>query len=287
MKASRGILILLLLLAVAFSLATVLQLRTPRWTRRSASDSVLALVFGESRQLFANHFFVKADISFHSGYYPSMFDQARQAEENDNDVSHPGEEEAPKPESGFLGPPTDWIDRFGRHFRPVLHVHLQGGNIREILPWLRISAELDPHRVEAYTVASYWMRKHLGKVDEAEQFLREGLRANPESYELLFELGNLYYDNRHDAGRARNVWLAALRLWQKQEPGKSKPDNLSLDQIAVHLAHLEEQEGNLDRAVEYFEMAKQVSPEPPQLQKQIDEIKQRQSRAGSLSPRRP
>ena len=31
---------------------------------------------GDSRQLFANHFFTKADVYFHSGYYPSVFDQA-------------------------------------------------------------------------------------------------------------------------------------------------------------------------------------------------------------------
>lgn len=281
MKASRAILILLLLLSAAFSLGTVVQLRSPAWTHRSPSDSAVALLFGESRQLFANHFFVKADISFHSGYYPSIFDEARQAEENDSDVSHPDEEGTPEPESGFLGPPTDWIDRFSRHFRPILHTHLQGGKIREILPWLRISAELDPHRVEAYTVASYWMRKHLGKVDEAEQFLREGLRANPGNYELLFELGSLYDENRHDVARARNLWEAALASWQKEESGKSNPDSFSLDQIAVHLAHLEEQEGNLDRAVGYFEMAEKVSPDPLQLQKQIDEIKRRLPRAGS------
>jgi hypothetical protein len=58
-----------------------------------------------------------------------------------------------------------------------------------------------------------------------------------------------------------------------------------LDQITVHLAHLEELEGNLNRAVEYFEMAEKVSPDPSQLQKQIDEITRRLPRAGSLSPR--
>ena len=31
---------------------------------------------GDSQQLFANHFFTKADVYFHSGYYPSVFDQA-------------------------------------------------------------------------------------------------------------------------------------------------------------------------------------------------------------------
>jgi len=44
-----------------------------------------------------------------------------------------------------------------------------GRNEREILPWLRLSAELDPQRVETYTVAAYWLR-NMGKIAEAEQF---------------------------------------------------------------------------------------------------------------------
>ena len=56
------------------------------------------------------------------------------------------------------------------------HTHLEGGNEREILPWLRLSAELDPQRVETYTVAAYWLRA-VGKMVEAEHFLREGLRV--------------------------------------------------------------------------------------------------------------
>ena len=55
-----------------------------------------------------------------------------------------------------------------------------------------------------------------GKVAEAEKFLRDGLRANPDSYEILFELGRLYYESEHDAARARNVWELALRRWQEQ-----------------------------------------------------------------------
>ena len=62
----------------------------------------------------------------------------------------------------FLGPPRDWIERFGRHFIITEHTHLQGAKEREILPWLRISAELDPQKIETYTVAAYWLRD-LGK----------------------------------------------------------------------------------------------------------------------------
>ena len=188
-------------------------------------------------------------------------------------------------EMSFLGPPTDWIDRFGRHFRITEHTHLEVGNVREILPWLRISAAFDPQRIDTYTVAAYWLRTQLGKPAEAKQFLIEGLRANPRSYELFFELGRLCYENDRDASHARNVWEAALRCWQEQEQGKKESDNIALQKIAVNLARLEEKEGNLDRAIVYLEMARKVAIEPGVLQQQIGELKQKLSENQQASPR--
>ena len=150
---------------------------------------------------------------------------------------------------------------------------LSGGTEREILPWLKLSAELDPQRVETYTVSAYWLRSRLGKVAEAEQFLREGLRANPNSPEILFELGRLYFESYHDAVRARNVWELALRKWTAQESGKKEPDLFLLEEIAVNLSSLEEQAGNLSRAIELLQLAKKASPQAEILQKQIDELK--------------
>ncbi len=34
----------------------------------------LNVLMGDSRRMFANHFFVKADAYFHSGFYPTVFD---------------------------------------------------------------------------------------------------------------------------------------------------------------------------------------------------------------------
>ena len=69
--------------------------------------------------MFANQFFVQADVSFHSGYYPSIFDQARAAAQDTRHLTakegEPAEEEHEK-RMQFLGPPRDWIERFGRHF---------------------------------------------------------------------------------------------------------------------------------------------------------------------------
>src|SRR2546427_120405 len=71
----RPALVLWLLAAICFTLAATLAPRTARWSQRG-QDSVLKVLLGDGRRLFANHFFVKADIYFHSGYYPSIFDQA-------------------------------------------------------------------------------------------------------------------------------------------------------------------------------------------------------------------
>jgi tetratricopeptide (TPR) repeat protein len=277
-KAARAILVLLLLLTGAFSLGTCLQPRALNLAGHSTQPgSVLSLLLGDSRRLFANHFYVKADVYFHSGLYPSIFDQARQAEEKENHVAaeahgehaEPGQEE----ETDFLGPPTDWIDRFGRHFQVTEHSHLQGENIREILPWLAISAELDPQRIETYTVASYFLRRQLGKADEAEQFLRQGLRANPDSYEILFELGRLYYENRHDSNRARNIWKLSLLRWQQKEGARKDPDFVARDKITVDLGHLEEEAGNYAEAIQWLKLTQEHSPHPDELRKQIDALR--------------
>ena len=268
--------ILLLLFSASFALATLFQPRAAAWTQstESGGGGLLKVLLGDSRQMFASHFFEKADIYFHSGYYPSIFDQRRAPKDSQHLTSKEGspEAEAHEQQMNFLGPPRDWIERFGRHFMITEHTHLEGGNEREILPWLQLAAELDPHRVETYTVAAYWLRTSLGKVNEAEQFLREGLRNNPKSYELWFELGLLYDEDRRAPSRARNAWELALRYWQEQEPKKTEPDRIGLEKISIHLARLEEQEGNLTRAIEYLQMAMEVSPNPDVLRQQIAEL---------------
>jgi len=276
MRTSRAILVLLLLLSATFTLATVLQPQAARSTAHSPSDSPLNLFMGDSRRMFANHFYVKADVYFHSGFYPSIFDQARDSEVKENHIAaaQQGKEDKPEQEEGmnFLGEPKDWIDRMGRHFRITEHTHLGGENAREILPWLKISAVLDPQRIETYTVASYWLRG-IGKTDEAEQFLRQGLRANPNSYQILHELGRLLYENRHDPARARNIWMQALRRWRETQQGLKEPDEGSLERITGDLAKLEEREGHYADAIKWFELTRLHSPNPDDVQKRIDSLR--------------
>lgn len=274
------------LMVVCVSIATSLQPRLMTISNADQSgDSFMKTVLGDGRRMFANHFFNKADVYFHSGYYPTFIEQAYSTQpaepkhhdelrgsENANEEHEHEHEQA----MDLRGRPADWIDRFGRHFYSSKHSHLdKPGEAREILPWLRIAADLDPQQIDTYIVGAYWMRVHLKKINEAESFLREGLRANPDSSEILFDLGKLYYENRHDPVLARNLWELALRRWYERDDAGKDPDVELFRETVANLSHLEEEQGNLAEALSYKEIEKEVSPFPDAVQQQIDDLKEK------------
>ncbi len=278
-----------LLLSLCFTLATCLQVWFQQWAGgRADSASVLNVLVGDSREMFAGYFFERADVYFHSGFYPSIFDRTEKngksemTESQKEPSTGPGEGQTSHKEHDhddlpdFMKAPANWIDRMDRYFHPSSHVHLEKvGEAREILPWLRIAAELDPHRVQLYITTAFWLRRNMGKDTEAEQFLREGWKANPDSYEILFELGTIEEEYHKEPDRARNFYEAALRKWRSIETGKAEPDRFSLDRIVSRLALLEETAGNLQRALEYMNVWKSVSASPDAVQERIDALKTR------------
>jgi hypothetical protein len=263
------------------------------------SDNFFQLLLGGSSRMFANNFFIKADAYYHSGYYPTIFDNrqafetAHMAEDTGAVASHNTGEE-----TTFMGPPRDWIDAFGRNFIPNRHTHLDEGGpdddlsnsskVREILPWLDLSAKLDPSNINTYLVMAYWLRSKLNKVSEAEQVLREGLRYNHGNPNLLFELGRIYYENYDKPRQARDIWQAAIRSWIQEQPGvplteRLKPGNDNFDdrflfqQLAEHLADLDEKGGNYATAIADLQEAQLASPKPEDLQQRINDLRKKES----------
>ena len=229
------------------------------------------------RRLFAHEFYAMADVYFHSGYYPSIFDKQESQSDVLGAVRGESDDDEDTTNVVFFAAPKDWIDTFGWKFRLNQHTHLSNGKEREILPWLKLAADMDPQMVQTYTVAAFWLRTSLHNPKEAEAALREGLRNNPDNCEILFELGRLYNEDYHDANRARNVWLAVLRYWRAQsdDDKKSVEKKRLYDATLVNLAYLEENAGNWAQAIEYFKMAKPMSPSPDAIQKRIDEARQK------------
>lgn len=273
------------------------------WRGNRAKDfSPLKLAIGDGQKVFAGHFYRKADVYFHSGMYPSMFDNKESFK-----TAHIGEDAGATgskntgEEENYLGGPRDIIDRFGRNFFPTKHTHLdqggcsccaggkhqpgkeladsEGGEVREILPWLKLAQELDPENPLTYSVTAYWLRSRMNKSREAELLLREGLKHLPNHPVLLFELGRIYYQpfssehNDGDLARARNIWLSAVSAWQQQEANQPDPDKFILQQILTHLAKLEEDAGDLPRALSYWEQALDVMPESQAIPQRIAEVR--------------
>jgi len=292
-------LLLVALLVFCFGIAANLQPQFTSWRGSRADGDVFKILLGESSKMFANEFFVKADEYYHSGFYPTIFDDneafktAHMAEDTGAVSSrNHGEEES------FMGPPRNWIDAFGRHFLPDRHTHLDTGGpsddlstsdeVREILPWLKLSTDLDPQNVQNYTVTAYWLRERMHKPDAAHEVLLEGLQENPGSCDILFELGRLYAESDHDTNRALNVWNAAVRNWH---PVKGSDDvvaanNFIYEKITTQLGETERNAGHWRRAIDWFEKAKSVSRTPDALQDLIDETRQQMSPPAS-SPARP
>ena len=275
------------LVALAFTLATGLASHADNWSGRKKSDNLFAMVFGDGRKLFANQFFTTADVYFHSGYYPSIFDKKSDEEKEIISASHGRKEtEEDEKKEDFLGQPADWIDAFGRHFKITQHTHLEHGSEREILPWLRLAADLDPQKIEVFTVGAFFLREHLNRPDQAEAFLREGLRNNPDSCEILFELGRIYHDSSHDATRARNVWELGVKKYSVLKGDAQKQNELYFEETAVNLALLENESGNFARAIEWFRAAQTVSPNPKALQQHIDEAQKKLDAPAPVAPQK-
>jgi hypothetical protein len=294
-------LLLIALLIFCFGLAADLQpqFQSLEYSRKQ-SDNFFNLLLGDSSRIFANSFFIKADAYYHSGFYPTIFDNnsAFQTPHIAEDTGAVASHNQGGEDTGFMGKPRDWIDAFGRHFIPNHHSHLDEGGptddlsksseVREILPWLKLSAELDPEDIKTYVVTAFWLRTRLNQVSEAEQVLREGLRNNPGNAQLLFELGRIYFENYHNSSQARNIWEAALRSWARQQPGVPQSDRLKntsenfdsrfmFEQLQTNLAQLEEKSGNPAAAVMRWEQALLATPDPGSVQRHIDELKQKQA----------
>ncbi len=314
-------LMMVFLATLVFTLATAVDSEFRSSTATSNVEGAFTKLLGDGRRLFSGQSVEMADVYLHSGFYPSIFDSrepaaAKAIASNDDDHTnhkhdeqgkcvheedhaahkHDAEGKCVSEESAgghvdehekamsFMDQTLDPLQGFIRNFRITQHLHLENGEEREVLPWLKLAIALDPQGVETYAVTSYWLRKTLKRIEDARDILREGIRNNPKSFELLFAMGQVYEQEDKDHEKARNIWLAAEKFWEEQ-PIEAKETSVGqYGKITVNLARLESEAGNLPLAIQYFELTKLTSLQPEAVQKQIDEIKARMLRTTNSTP---
>jgi tetratricopeptide (TPR) repeat protein len=85
-------------------------------------------------------------------------------------------------------------------------VYWHSGNWDEVIALCRRIVAVDPHFVEAYNGAA-WMLWSMDRDEEAVEFYRAGIAANPDEYEIHHEFG-MYY-------RHREKWDEAAEQFRK------------------------------------------------------------------------
>ena len=126
---------LLLLWGVAFSMAA--QLTLSPLNLLSGDTSVAERLLGASRVAFGNSFFEEADNYFHKG------------------VGHVHQK-------AFS---NDLFQMLKAEIEPSVHVHPEGVEVSEIMPWLRFTTEMDPNNVDAYLTTAYWLEDSIRRPD--------------------------------------------------------------------------------------------------------------------------
>ncbi len=185
----------------------------------ATAGSVAIKALSASRVAVGDQLYANADRTFHMGV---------------------GVYRRPAFTSGFM--------RLAQAIAPEGHVHLQAEGVNEMVPWLYFATRADPHNVEAYVVAAFWLAGEGGRPDLAERVLDEARANNPKDYRVYLEKGRLAL-KRGVLTEAACAFDAAGRLWER-DPGPDKIQaQLDRAEMLVYRGLLYEAGGDVPRAL--------------------------------------
>jgi len=233
-------LLLLALWTAAF--AAVCSLPQEAWAHAGEGASVTDRLLGSTRMIIGEAFYEQSDNYFHRG------------------VPH-------QKKKAF----HDIFQTWAHHVRPVSHEHATGKSVYEVMPWLDFTVRMNPHHVEAYLVAAYWLAGDGERPDLAMQIVADGLRANPGDYQLHAERGRLYLQQGEN-DRAEKALETAVRLW----PSGYDPDDpmirYDLARSLSYLSVLRQAAGRLEAASESAARAAALFPQNTSLRARAGEL---------------
>lgn len=230
--------VLLLLWGVAFSMAAQLTLRPLNVL--SNDTSVSERLLGASRVAFGNSFFDEADNYFHKG------------------VAHVRQK-------SFS---NDYFQTLGAAIKPSFHIHPEGVEVSEIMPWLRFTTQMDPRNVDAYLTTAYWLEGSIQRPDAAEAVLREAQLNNPKDYRVINARAKMLF-GKGDDEKAAMLLDVAIKLWPSEQNPEDEQVRLDLAQMLSYRAFLFELMSDRERALEFFKRAYVAMPDNKALEQRI------------------
>ena len=212
---------------------------------------VFMRLLGEGKSIVSNLSILQADRYFHGG------------------IGHIPEGDGEGALMNGCRVPVEGLEKGGREFSRwnilfrlsgelelTQHIHLEGDQVKEIIPWLYYSIKIDPHNVMAYTLAAYYLSARFDRTRQALVLLREGLANNPDSWEINAEIGRLYLEHYKDYKNAATYLTRAYDLMQDVPH-----DKFQERYVLTFLAHSYELLGENDAAVMPRERIHELFPE--------------------------
>jgi hypothetical protein len=213
---------------------------------------VFARFLGEARSIGSNISILQADRYYHGGLGRQDKDQCgklwecdhdhEQDHDHDHDRDHDhlnAHEKKERPRYGRF----NVLMRISEEIALTEHIHLESGQMKEIMPWLYYAARIDPKNIQAYVLSAYYLADRLDRPDQAMAFLREGLKKNPDSWEINAEIGRIYYKHYKNYEGAAYFLNAAL-----EHLNKTPHDKLDERGVLSLLAHTYEALGETEKA---------------------------------------
>ncbi len=134
------------------------------------------------------------------------------------------------------------------------------GNYAAVIPIVRVVTWLDPHQIDVYDTGSWHLsynftdsqeRSDRRYIPPAQALLREGIRNNPDIYDLYFDLGWMNFNKVLDFKAAADAFEQANT---KKAINASTGREMMRPQFVGHsLAHSYEKMGEIDRAIQQWQ----------------------------------
>lgn len=233
---------LLFLWGLSFSFACHLS---GQKTGGGGGDAFWGQILSSSRAGFSQDFYQRADLYFHNGV---------------------GFTRAPSPLK--FDPYRTLLDRIS----PEIVHHRAQQDIKEIMPWLRLTTLLNPTHIEAFLVTAFWLTEEAQRPDLAQRVLHEAILANPRDYRLYLGRAKLQIRTKNYAQAARSLDIG-LSLW----PGHTDldQDDLQIDHASLltYRALLWEINGENGKAADALENVLHLYPTRQHLRERISDLR--------------
>lgn len=186
------------------------------------SKGPLYLFLGSAKEAIGDTFFLKANSYLHGGVSTDLLQHEEMVETGDRGSQN---------HESFKKKYTDWVYQVNSRVKVMEHIHLQGEQSKEILPLLASAIKLDPYNVPAILTTAYWLDSYFKKTDEAIEILRQGLKDNPDSWEIEYHLGMNYLKSKKDFKTSSVYFESSIA-----HMNKDNASNVDLRDVYYYLA---------------------------------------------------